>query len=328
MLGFFRWAGAALSVLTVVAVAAIFLGPVEKVDLSFDFDDAKIGADLDAWLDEQEQWIPGITPRTEKHVVWAGVKGEKTAVSIVYLHGFSGSAVDIDPVPERIADAIGANVFYSRLTGHGLDGASLGAASPDSWLEDTAEAIAIGRRLGDQILIIGTSTGGTLATIAAVDPILSKDIFGVVLVSPNYRLKSAQAKIFDLGFVPVWAPLLTGPEYSRRPTSQDHATYWTTRYPVSALFNLATLMRAARTIDVSTGKIPMVVLYATDDQVVDADFTESFLQDWGGPVRWETFTMTDQDDPSSHMIVGDIRSPTQSTLAIETILDWYGELGR
>lgn len=319
-------AGVALLLLVFAAVAAVLFGPVEKVDLSLRFDEARIGSNLDAWLEEEERSFPDITPRTEKHVVWAGAKGDKTPISVVYLHGFSGSAVDIKPVPDKVAWKLGANVFFARLTGHGLDGESLAAATPENWLEDTAEALAIGRRLGETVLVIGTSTGGTLATIAAADPVLSEDIAGIVLVSPNFRLKSTQARIFDFGFAPIWAPLLTGPEYSLAPTSKDHATYWTMSYPIAALFNLTTLTRAAQTLDLTELDIPLLVLYSPEDQVVDAAFTASFLQNWGGPVRWERLSMTERDDPRSHMITGDIRSPTQTEASIGVILDWYKRL--
>lgn len=326
----FRFIGRALAAFLVfifLAAAAVFLGPVQQVDLSVRFDETKIGMDLDAWLEEQESAIPDIIPRTQKHIVWAGAKGAKTQLSVVYLHGFSGTGIDIDPVPEKVAKTLGANVYYARLTGHGIDASSLGAATPESWIEDTAEALAIGRKLGEKVLVIGTSTGGTLATIAAADPVLSKDIVGVVLVSPNFRTKSTQSRIFDLGFAPVWVPFLTGPEYSRAPTSEDHATYWITTYPISALFNVTALARAAQTLDLTSVDIPLVVLYSPDDQVVDAQFTTAtFLEDWLGPVRWEAFHMTEQDDPGSHMIIGDIRSPAQTASAIEVILDWSNGL--
>ena len=65
-----------------------------------------------------------------------------------------------------------------------------------------------------------------------------------------------------------------------------------------------------------------MVLYSPNDQVVEQARTVSFLEDWGGPIRWEPREMTDQDDPNSHMIAGDIRSPSQSTATVATILDW------
>lgn len=304
------------------AFAAAVWGPVAQVDMSPQFNTATIGIDLDEWLEEREEKVSGITPRTEKRVIWSGTKGVRTPMALVYLHGFSGSAVDIEPVPENVAEALGANLFYTRLTGHGLDGEALAAATPENWLQDTAEALAIGKRLGDKVVIIGTSTGGTLATIAASDPALSDDIAGIVLISPNFRMKPIRARIFDLGFAPIWAPWLTGPEYSRAPTSQAHATYWTNTYPISALFHVAALLRAARTLDLKKLQIPLLVLYSPDDQVVDAAYTVSFLKAWGGRVRWEQRQMTDNDDPRSHMITGDIRSPGQTAATVKIILDW------
>jgi alpha-beta hydrolase superfamily lysophospholipase len=322
MLRLLKWAGTLLLVLVLGVTAAVLLGPVTQVDLASRFKSETIGADLDVWLEEQEQAFPGIVPGTEKQVIWAGAEGEKTPTAIVYLHGFSGSSVDIKPVPDLAAEALGANLFYTRLTGHGLGGPALGAATPEAWIDDTAEALAIGRRLGDRVLVIATSTGGTLATMAMADPDVSQDVAGLVLISPNFRMKSTKARILDLGYAPVWAPWLMGPEYSTTPTSQAHETYWTTSYPTSALFHVAALIRAALTIDPTTIEVPLLVLYSPNDQVVEQARTVSFLEDWGGPIRWEPREMTDQDDPNSHMITGDIRSPSQSTATVATILDW------
>ena len=87
-------------------------------------------------------------PGTEALVAWAGEPGHQTDVALVYLHGFSASRQEIAPVIERVAEARGANVFFTRLTGHGLDGAGLAAASLDDWLTDSRRALEIGARLG------------------------------------------------------------------------------------------------------------------------------------------------------------------------------------
>ena len=302
--------------------AILFLGPVAHIDLSQQFDVETIGSDLDTWLAEQENAFPGIVPGTEKKIVWAGAKGVRTPTAVVYLHGFSGSAPDIKPVPELVAKELGANLYYARLTGHGLDGAALGAATAEDWIADTAEALEIGRRLGGQVLVLATSTGGTLATIAMTDPKVSKDVTGVVMISPNFRMKSTKARILDLAYAPLWVPSIMGTEYNITPTSTAHATYWTTTYPTSVLFEVSALIRAVETLDLREIVVPLMVLYSPDDQVVEQTRTLSLLNNWEGPVRWEPRQMTDQDDPNSHMITGDIRSPSQTSDTIETILDW------
>lgn len=311
-----------------LAVAAVLKwGHVAQVDLSPRFNAEAIDRELDVWLAEQEQEFPDLTPGTEKQVIWAGGKGVKTPLAVVYLHGFTGSAFDVKPVPGLVAKALGANLFYTRLAGHGLDGTALGAATPEDWIADTAEALEIGRRLGDRLLIIGTSTGGTLATIAMAEPATSDDVAGLVLISPNFRMKSKKARVLDLGYAKVWAPWFMGKEYSVTPTSQDHATYWTNTYPLSALFSVAALIRVANTLDLTKVVTPLLILYSPDDQIVEQARTVTFLKDWGGAVRWEPREMSDEDDPNSHMITGDIRSPTQSAPTVAIILDWAKGLG-
>lgn len=327
MLRGLKWLGATLLIFVLGVFAILFLGPVEQVDLSQRFDAATIGSDLNVWLVEQENAFSGIVPGTEKKVVWAGAEGVRTPTSVVYLHGFSGSAPDIKPVPDLVAKALGANLFYTRLTGHGQDGAALGAATAEDWIADTAEALAIGRRLGDQVLVMATSTGGTLATIAMTDPSVSKDVVGVVMISPNFRMKSTKARILDLGFAPLWVPSTMGPDYSTTPTSKAHATYWTMTYPTSVLFEVAALIRAAETLDLTEIDVALIVLYSPEDQVVEQTRTRSLLKNWEGPVRWEPRQMTDQDDPNSHMITGDIRSPSQTNDTVATILDWTKDMG-
>jgi len=127
-----RWFGVAVLVTLFGAVAGLLLGPVPQVDLTPQFNDEIIGDDLDAWLEKQEQAFPGIIPGTERQIVWAGPKGVKTPLAVVYLHGFSGTSVDISPVHDVVARELGANLYYSRLNGHGLDGPALGAATPES----------------------------------------------------------------------------------------------------------------------------------------------------------------------------------------------------
>jgi hypothetical protein len=158
MLNLLRWIARLLIALVLVIGAVLIFGPVEQVALKPAFDATTIGPDIDACLAATEARFPDITSGTAKQVIWAGAPGAKTPLAVVYLHGFSATSAEIRPVPDLVAKALGANLSYTRLTGHGLTGtppgtapgAALGAAMPEDWIADTAEALAIGRRLGDQ----------------------------------------------------------------------------------------------------------------------------------------------------------------------------------
>jgi alpha-beta hydrolase superfamily lysophospholipase len=195
-------------------------------------------------------------------------------------------------------------------------------ARAGDWIEDMAEAMAIGRRLGDRVLVIATSTGGTLAAIAATDPVLSEGLAGVVLVSPNFGVNSAAAKILDLPLARHWGPLVAGETRSFEPLNDAQARYWTTSYPTVALFPMAALVRHARGLDYSAVTIPALVIYSPQDQVVDPSRTEALMAGWGGPVQMEKRQMGPGDDPFSHVIAGSAISPGQTAETVGLILGW------
>ena len=121
--------------------------------------------DLETWLATREAAVGGIRDGCEKQVVWAdGPK--KTPLTLVYIHGFSATGAEVRPLPDMVAKALGANLFFTRLTGHGQDGAAMGRARLPDWEVDVEEALAIGQHIGDEIIIMGCSTGCTLLTTA------------------------------------------------------------------------------------------------------------------------------------------------------------------
>ena len=317
-----KWLGRSILLVVLLVVGAWALVPQDPVDRTISFNAASIGPDIDAWLAEREKMYPDIVPGTEKRVIWAGAKGVKTPLAVIYIHGFSATSEEIRPVPDQVARNLGANLFYTRLAGHGRGGDPMATATAGDWLEDTAEALAVGRRLGDRVLVISTSTGATLAAFAAVDPAMSADIAGIVMVSPNFGVKPAAAKILDLPAARYWGPVVAGATRSFNPVNAEQAKYWTMQYPTSALFPMAALVRAAKTLDLSAAKVPLMVIYSAQDQVVDPLKTLAQVKAWGADVRLEAREMAKGDDPYSHVVAGDILSPGQTPQTVALILDW------
>ena len=322
MRSFGKALGRLLVVFFLLYAAAAYLIPQDQVDRQIKFDPNSLGPDLDAYLAKSEQQFSNITPGAQKRILWAGAAGAKTPLALIYVHGFSATSEEIRPVPDDVARALGANIFFTRLTGHGRDGAALAAATASDWIQDMAEAMAIGRRIGDRVVVIGTSTGGTLAAIAATDPNLSQGMAGVVLISPNFALKPLAGKILDLPAARFWGPVLAGATRSFQPQNDRHRQFWTISYPTVALFPMAALMREARAQDYSQTNLPLLLLYSPQDQVVDPATTLKTLGPWAGPKQIVPRIMTAQDDPFSHVIAGDILSPHQTAETEALILAW------
>jgi pimeloyl-ACP methyl ester carboxylesterase len=158
--------------LVTLVAAALFLvlalGPRDEIVRSSTVTiDGRAVAEI---LAAREAAFDDITPGAEARVIWAGPPEVQTPLSILYLHGFSASSEEIRPVPDRVAEALGTNLIFARLTGHGRDGDALAAARAGDWVDDAALFIALARKAGERVLIMGTSAGGALAAYAATDP--------------------------------------------------------------------------------------------------------------------------------------------------------------
>jgi alpha-beta hydrolase superfamily lysophospholipase len=308
-------------------VAALWLfGPREPVTLGADFDARKFGEGIGVYLESTESGVANLRPAATKRVVWAGQRETRTDLSIVYLHGFSASAEEIRPVPDRLADALGANLVFTRFTGHGRDGAALAQATMSDWMHDTAEALALGRAIGDRVIVIATSTGATFAALAALDPDMRERVTGMVFVAPNFGIKNPMAPFLTWPAARYWVPLVAGRERSFEPLNAKQAAHWTTRYPSAAVFPLAAAVQAAARADYSGTDIPALFYYDADDQVVDATATDAVRADWGGPVALARPPKGPGMDPLAHVIAGDILSPAGTGPAVTAILDWIGGL--
>jgi pimeloyl-ACP methyl ester carboxylesterase len=310
----------ALALMGVVTVAFLAgLGPRPRFEERWREPELSV-TDLDAWLAAREAGVPGVRAGDEKGIVWADPDARgRTPLSIVYLHGFSADRHEIEPVVSELASALGANAFFTRLTGHGRASDAMAEASVEAWLDDTAEAVAIGRRLGERILLIGTSTGGTLATWAAARPEADAALLGLVLVSPNFQPKDRTSRVLLYPWGGVLARMVVGPERCFRPENADQERHWTTCYPVAALPPMMALVERVRTMDLSGVETPTLALYDLDDMVVDAAETERVLDGMTG-TNVVRVHVPSSSDPARHVLAGDIVSPDSNEEVLAMML--------
>ncbi len=279
-------------------------------------------AELDAWLAEREAQVPALRPGCEKRVIWA--KGpERTPWSVVYIHGFSASRREVSPYAERLAEGLGANYFGARLTGHGQDGPAMDRATLRDWRADTAEALAIGRALGERVIAVACSTGGTLLTLALAG---GGRADGAVMLSPNYglRLRRLQAAL-DAPLASVWMPILVrGPQGP--PAANVDSGIWSSGYGVRAYAPMGQAVRAVRRADLSAIRVPALFAYSDRDQVVDPGLTAVVMRGWGGPARRLELNPGPGDDPMAHVMAGDALSPGQTEPLVRATLNWASTL--
>lgn len=311
-----------LLIALVVLAVLFWAGPRIPVDLAITFDPERIGADPQAYLDQREAQLAGIRPGLAKEIVWADpATRARTRLAIVYVHGFSASKGEVRPLPDRVAGALKANLFYTRLTGHAQDGPALATASVNDWINDYAEAIAIGHRIGETVIVIATSTGASLAIQAADARYPWMRVSAMALISPNFGVNAVAAPLLNWPWGRQIAEILIGAERSFPPRNAMQAALWTTRYPTIALLPMAALTRLAYDAPVETFTVPALFIFSDQDSVVRADRTRVIAGRWGGP--HEIVAVTGTDDADHHVIAGDALSPSTTDDLAAKIADWF-----
>lgn len=309
-----------------IALLISLFGPRPRVDWAITFSPEDIGADLDGYLAKSEALFDDIREGAEKEIIWAGAVGEVTPISVVYVHGFSASKQETRPVPDDVASALGANLYFTRLTGHGRDGDALGRVTANDWLNDVAEALAIGRRLGERVIVIATSQGGTMTTLTAADPDMMENVAGIAFISPNYEIKASGSSLLTAPFAEAFVPLIMGKTRSFTPHNEGHGTWWTSSYPTKALFPVAASVAAVADQDLNVIITPALFIYALDDTVVNGAAIAAGASRWGGRTEEMVVDVVPPDAPDKHVIAGDILSPGLTAPVTARILEWAGTL--
>jgi pimeloyl-ACP methyl ester carboxylesterase len=209
-----------------------------------------------------------LKPDNEARIVWANDSTKsKTEYSLVYLHGFSASQAEGDPVHRDIAKQFGCNLYLSRLAEHGIDTPeALVHLTSDKYWESAKEALAIGQELGNKVILVGTSTGGTLALkLAAEYP----QVYALVLLSPNIAINDPNAWMLNNPWGLQIARLVKGSKYNESDDTRPiYRQYWNTPYRLEAAVNLEELLETSMfKATFEKVKQPTLLLYYYKDEV-------------------------------------------------------------
>lgn len=207
-----------------------------------------------------------LKPDNEARIVWMNdsVK-QQTDYAVVYLHGFSASQEEGDPVHTDFAKKFGCNLFLSRLDAHGIDTTEPLANFTAAGVWNSAkEAYEIGKKLGKKVILLATSTGGTLALkLAAEYP----DIAGLILLSPNIAINDPNAWLLNNHWGLQIAHLVKGEYNTAKDSSAVYKQYWNYKYRMEGAVQLEELLET--TMKESTFKKvtqPVLLLYYFKDE--------------------------------------------------------------
>ncbi len=126
----------------------------------------------------------------EARILWSDSTHQQTDYCLLYLHGFSASWYEGYPVNTDFVQHFKCNAYFARLAEHGIvDEAPLLNMTPKRLYDSAKEALLVALTLGKKVIIMSTSTGGTLSLMLAADyPDL---VSGLFLYSPNVKINKS-----------------------------------------------------------------------------------------------------------------------------------------
>jgi esterase/lipase len=245
-------------------------------------------AALETYVKRHES-LHKLRPDNEARIVWADDSAKNiTEYAILYLHGFSASQGEGDPIHKRIAKRYGCNLYLSRLAEHGIDTTEkLVNLTADNYWESAKEAYAIASKLGKKVIIMGTSTGASLALMLAAN---YPDVHSLILLSPNIEIFDGTAWIVNNPWGLQIARLVTGSDYiNSEDTRPIYKQYWSYGYRIEAVAQLEELLETAmKPALFKKVKQPTLMLYyyrdkVNQDSVVKVEAMQKMYEELGTP---------------------------------------------
>src|SRR5688572_12829027 len=258
-----KWFGIFLLILIIV----YFLGPQPSTP-KYNTELPNIPADarqLEKYIANNEAKHK-LKPDNEARILWYNDSTkEKTEYAVVYLHGFSASQEEGDPVHYQFAKKFGCNLYLSRLAEHGIDTAeAMANLTADKLWNSAKEAYAIGKQLGKKVILMATSTGGTLALkLAAEYP----EISSLILLSPNIAINDPLAWIANNHWGLQIARLVKGKYNITDDSAALEKQYWYNKYRMESITEMQELLETTMKASLFEKiKQPVLLLYYYKDE--------------------------------------------------------------
>lgn len=202
-------------------------------------------SEADSFIKRSEATLK-IKPDNESRIIWANDSlKSKTTYCLLYLHGFSASWFEGEPVHRDFAKKYGMNLYIPRLASHGIDTTDcLVDMTPERLYESAKRALVIAQSLGEKVILMSTSTGGTLSLKLAAD--YPQLVHSLILYSPNIAINNSAAFLLDK----PWGLQIARSVYKSkyRITNPDFNSedchYWNCRYRLEAVCYLQQLVES------------------------------------------------------------------------------------
>jgi esterase/lipase len=245
---------------------------------------------ISSFISRKESENKELKPNNEAKIIWAdSLKPQKTKYAFLYVHGFSASQMEGDPVHRQVAAAFNGNLVLARVAGHGekTSDQTLGNVTADDYYASVENYLAIAKKVGQEVVVMGTSFGGAMTVyLASKHP----EIKAIILYGPCIEVADPNATLLDNPWGLQLARLIKGGDFNDIPSkNKAHDAYWNLHYRLEAIVAMQNFLTHTMNKEVfSQVKAPVLLTYyykdeAHQDQVVSVKAMQKMFPVLGTP---------------------------------------------
>lgn len=282
-------------------------------------------------LDKMDEYIKKldsegtVKPDNGSRILWASDSlKQATEYVLLYLHGFSASWYEGFPANYEFTSHFKCNAYIPRLATHGLVTEDpLMDMTPDKLWESAKEALVVAQMLGKKVVIMSTSTGGTLALkLAAEFPDI---IHGLILYSPNIAINNSAAFLLSKPWGLQIGRKVTGSNFRTVNPHFDskECQFWYCKYRMEATVYLQQLVEATMTKKTfQKVKAPVFLAYYYKDEehqdpIVRVDAMLDMFKNLGTPENMKRAVAF--PEANTHVIACELMSKSYNEVIRETL---------
>jgi len=191
----------------------------------------------------------------------AGPKG------CLLVHGFTGAPAEMRPMAEYLLNR-NISVFGVRLAGHGTSPEDMARTTWQDWYASVEMAYDELRKACDKVFVCGFSLGALLALHLS----MSRDVAGLILISPAIGLRDKRAAYARwLRHIVRVVEKDTDPRHADTTDPEAFMRFWSYDVnPTSSVWELLQLQEVVRS-ELERVQCPTLVVCSTKDKDISPD---------------------------------------------------------
>ncbi|TFH42039.1 MAG: alpha/beta fold hydrolase [Chrysiogenales bacterium] len=229
----------------------------------------------------------------------------KTPVAFLYIHGYGASRAEGEYLLDMAAKRLKANTYYLRLPGHGTNKEDQLKATMGAHLDESITALRMMEKLGEKVIVAGSSMGGLIATyLASYYP---DRIAAVMLVSPYYDFNDASARLLYhyplFRVITALKPIRVSPA-PVPPEADNWTKYWYREQYLASTAQLVDLRGLIARDDVYEKiSVPSLLLYYDGDEAASVPRMKEAFDQFGGAAGGNPLNRAVAITPGDHVLL-------------------------